>query len=323
MDKYLKTWLDIISKMANDNTYKLAWGRGIIDCITSEKYTSSDNYIEIGFYAISEKILKYYWNQGFFFQLKQGPNRDKPPVIYQIAEEVIQHYKNVSQSTIPIWYDRAEPILSKDQEYYKNIMKKLIKALKQDVCWRFLNINGVAQNVYELNRKEEWIRISHPNKEILKEYGVILTQLLNYKWTQLLEQFNRSPKIASKIRGSQENSIRRKSLSKYKDLLLKQFEDGIPIDFYTGMTIEVDNISIDHVIPWSFIYSDDIWNLVITSKSYNSQKSNSIPHEQDINKLIIRNERLVKLAVDKHMHESISEAIHNKYVQKYYADMQI
>jgi hypothetical protein len=33
-------------------------------------------------------------------------------------------------------------------------------------------------------------------------------------------------KIASKVRGSQENSVRRKSLLKYRDLLLKQFEEA-------------------------------------------------------------------------------------------------
>ena len=35
-----------------------------------------------------------------------------------------------------------------------------------------------------------------------------------------------------------------------------------PIDFYTGDELDMDDISVDHVIPWSFMYSDDIWNLV-------------------------------------------------------------
>lgn len=34
-----------------------------------------------------------------------------------------------------------------------------------------------------------------------------------------------------------------------------------PIDFYTGNELDMDDISVDHVIPWSFMYSDDIWNL--------------------------------------------------------------
>lgn len=31
-----------------------------------------------------------------------------------------------------------------------------------------------------------------------------------------------------------------------------------PIDFYTGDELDMDDISVDHVIPWSFMYSDDI-----------------------------------------------------------------
>ena len=99
--------------------------------------------------------------------------------------------------------------------------------------------------------------------------------MLNYKWTQLLEKFNYSPKIASKVNGISETKLRRNSLKKYKDTLLLEYS-GKAIDFYTGEELNDDDISIDHVIPWSFMYSDDIWNLVIISRSRNSSKSNSI-----------------------------------------------
>ena len=31
MNSYIKQWLEIIENMNNDNTYKLAWGRAIIE----------------------------------------------------------------------------------------------------------------------------------------------------------------------------------------------------------------------------------------------------------------------------------------------------
>ena len=55
--------------------------------------------------------------------------------------------------------------------------------------------------------------------------------------------------------------------------------------FITGERIEDGDLSIDHVIPWSYIYSDDLWNLVFVSKSQNSSKGNRIPSEQMIEKL--------------------------------------
>lgn len=33
MSEYIKMWLDIIENMNNDNTYKLAWGRALLELI--------------------------------------------------------------------------------------------------------------------------------------------------------------------------------------------------------------------------------------------------------------------------------------------------
>lgn len=41
-----------------------------------------------------------------------------------------------------------------------------------------------------------------------------------------------------------------------KNILLENMNK--PIDFYTGEELQPDDISVDHVIPWSFMYSDDI-----------------------------------------------------------------
>ena len=120
-----------------------------------------------------------------------------------------------------------------------------------------------------------------------------MSQFLNYRWAQLLEMYNTVPRISSKVRGLSDNKLRRKSLREYKEILLTMY-DGNPIDFYTGKILEENDISIDHVIPWSFMYSDDIWNLVLTSKSNNSKKSNMIPSVQIINRLKERNNELLK-----------------------------
>ena len=79
-----------------------------------------------------------------------------------------------------------------------------------------------------------------------------------------------------------------------------------------------DDISVDHVIPWSFMYSDDIWNLVLTTKSNNSKKSNIVPSEDVIERLKERNKKLVNLLNDEKLKISMEEAIENNYVDKFY-----
>ncbi len=322
MEKHLRMWLDVITKMANDNTYKLAWGRGIIECAISNNFIETDDDIEISFFQIGEKVLKYYWNQIFFFNLKQGPNLKKPPIIYQITEEIIEKYKSLTKTNIPVWYDQACRILFEDEKYYESVVNRVATALKQDVCWRFLKINGKIVDIYELNKKEKWIRFRKEDSLIIKDYGILLIQLLNYKWAQLLEQFNRVPRITSKVKGSQELKIKRNNLSRYKDILLKEFDKGKIHDFYTGEALNKRDISVDHVLPWSFMYSDDIWNLVITSKRFNSSKSNSIPSKEYIEKLKQRNKNLVYVEMTGKDKSELMYALNNDIISKYYLDLQ-
>ena len=111
-------------------------------------------------------------------------------------------------------------------------------------------------------------------------------------------------------------------MSKYKDELLKQFKDGKVIDFYTGKELSYDDISVDHVIPWSFMFSDDIWNLVLTSKSYNSSKSNSIPTTEIIEKLKERNKELLTVLNGKYK-DDIILAINNAYIDKFFYECRL
>lgn len=156
---------------------------------------------------------------------------------------------------------------------------------------------------------------------IKDDYGIVLSKLLNYKWTQLLEKFNYQPKISLKVSGISDNKIRRNNLAKYKEELLKEY-NGKAIDFYTGKELTTDDISIDHVIPWSFMYSDDIWNLVITSKSKNSQKNNSIPSEKIIKKLKERNNKIKDIVSDSFKMD-IEEAMKNNYLDKFYYECRL
>lgn len=60
---------------------------------------------------------------------------------------------------------------------------------------------------------------------------------------------------------------------------------------------------------------DDIWNLVLTSKSYNSSKSNHIPSDSIIEKLVQRNELLLGLIKDDKYKTELQNAIEQDYVQ--------
>ena len=316
---YINDWLVIIEKMNNDNTYKLAWGRALLECISFDKcYEENGQRVYIKFEDVAECMIKYYWNQMFFFNLKQSPA--KVPVVCQETQKLIDEYKEKTGSNIPKWFDEGIKVL--DAGFYLKTIRKVAKTLHENVSWRFKNVDGKVINIYTIDKIKNLVVLDYSAALELKEYAIILSKLLNYKWAQLLEKFNYAPKITLKVNGISQTKLNRESLTKYKNQLLKEFEDGRIIDFYTGEELTMDNISIDHVIPWSFMYSDDIWNLVVTSKSHNSSKSNTIPSEEIINKLKERNERLISI-VDENYKEDIELSLEANYLEKFYRDCRL
>ena len=167
--------------------------------------------------------------------------------------------------------------------------KKLTRILKDNVSWRFLKVEGKEYPIYKLDRRQSLIEVPHP--ELLKEYSDILLESINFRWSRILENFNSSPRISKKVKSIDQGKIKRGSLTKFKpylDLMGKSC-------FICGEEIKNETPSIDHVIPWSYIYHDDLWNLVYTHKSCNSSKSNRLVEEEDIKKLEFRNIELMKL----------------------------
>ena len=319
MNPYINDWLTIIDGMNNDNTYKLAWGRALVEICYGLEEVKEPTVIT--FDTISAVFLKYYWNQTYFFKLYQGPAHSKP-VIQQITEDMIDAYQKTTNSTLPVWFDDAYKVLSKNTKEYQSYIRKISRTFTQNVSYRFLRVGDQELDLYILDNTNQTVSFKKEQVYLIKEHAFILSQLLNYRWAQLLEKFNTSPRIAMKVKGISEEKIRRNNLTKFKNALLKQFPDGIVRDFYTDEILDPNDISIDHVIPWSFMYSDDIWNLVITSKSKNSSKSNKPITNEYIAKLEQRNILLMEV-VDDGFKYQIKTSKDLKLLERFYFEFKI
>ena len=278
MDKYIQDLCEVIRDGDMENTYKMVWIRSLVETCVLEPSLKT-----IHFDNLSKKIFGYYWNQTIYFDLEQSPNPQKRPEIYQRVVEEIGRYRS-KYGYQPQWFSRVE---SRVNIPVKNISSVLVK----DVCWRFPKVGNITYDLYEFDRKNRIVIPHEPEK--IRDHSHILFDLINYRWTQKLEEFNHSPRISKKVRGTDREDIKRKSLSKFKKYL--DLENPNHICFHTGQIIDPKNLSIDHVIPWSYMFSDDLWNLVYVDKSINSSKSNRIPDEKTIEKLEKRNRELSKL----------------------------
>ena len=172
--------------------------------------------------------------------------------------------------------------------------------------------------IYKYNLKKLEIYIYQP--ETLKKYSEILYPLINYRWTQKLEETDSSPRISKKIRGvDRDKTPKRGNLKIFHKFL--DVDNPKKICFLTNKKI-IGTPSVDHLIPWSYMYSDDLWNLVYVKPQENSSKSNRMPNKNLIRRLEERNKRLLYLLYSKNIKskhvEELKVSLEKDYLNKYW-----
>lgn len=317
---FLAKWLTIIRSCSVDNTYKMSWAKAITEISLTLDYNNLEtDTVEITLYQIAERVISYYWDQTIFFNLVQGSNPVKLPRVVTLVRQFIDLYQEQKGAYQPVKYLRSnvQSVLSKE---YERLVVDVVKALKQDVSYRFLSLNGKdVEGVYEYTKGNDSLFIRRDNMLQLRENHMLVFEAINYRWAQILENFNHSPRICKKVKIIDEQSVKRKPLKSFMKYL--EFENPDHTCFICNQVID-GTPALDHVIPWSYLYSDDLWNLVYTHSSCNSSKSNVIPSESTIDKLEQRNVRLLELLQsqgikDKEVAE-VELAIEKDFVKKFW-----
>ena len=308
VNPYIKDFLHLIRHGSNSNSYKLVWAKAIVEIATEHP---TEQVITLN--EIAKKVFKYYWNQTIYFDLIQGNNPNFRPEFVTEVRNTINEYFQQHNTRQPIHFEKVESVVELN-------LKKLVRILKTDVSWRFLKVKKEIIPVYQYQKGDDQLIVPYP--ELLANYSDILHEAINFKWTQILETFNSVPRIAKKVRIVDFPDIKRKSLTPFKKFL--SAENPEHKCFVCNKPISDKQLSIDHVIPWSFLFSDDLWNLVYLHRGCNSSKSNIIPNEQEIIKLEARNKRLFGiLGADgimgtKKVFKELEIAINRDYVRKFW-----
>ena len=321
MNDYIKAWNDIIMNGSFDNTYKMSWAKALVE-LSSSANIYDDAEITFTFEQIADCYFKYYWNQTIYFDLKQGSNLSKLPEVLRNVKALIKMYFEAKNSFLPDRIEKIDFALYGLEEEREIVRKKIISTLKKDVCYRFKIVGDNAYDIYTLDKKQGTITFKASQVKTLRAYTDLLLQVINYRWTQMLESFNHSPRISMKVRAIDEGKIRRNSLKIFHKYLNLEVYEGKSVCFYCGQPLGND-VSVDHVIPWSFMFSDDLWNLVYCHQGENSSKSNCRPSEDIISRLELRNLNLLarfeesSLRRDK-KYDELKLAIERDYVRKFW-----
>lgn len=274
----------ILTKGKKDNTYKFALARflieyahGLDESYVRSKVEKNDNET-IEFSTIAKDFLKYYWHQICKYKIRQNYNMEKLPLIVQIVQNIF------GKEYIP------ESFQSMDKSKIALAERQITRKCFSEVIPRFQNIvEGIHVTIkkvfYEYNKNS--LEVKPEALLFFREHFSLLYKAVILEWAKFLERINHSlPRLISKIEGEEHF---RGSLATYKIILRRYFDRC----FYCNIMLpsEKQLIHVDHFIPWSYIFEDEMWNLVLSCRSCNLKKHSSLPASDFVKLLVSRNGR--------------------------------
>ena len=124
------------------------------------------------------------------------------------------------------------------------------------------------QNSTSITIHPEWALYIQNNYRIIRGW-------VAWGWLQYMQKNNpNTPALANKLFPPREReSLQNQTL--YWETVIKEYSNLSCI--YSGQRLTLDDISLDHYLPWSFVAHNQLWNLVPIPKRVNSSKSDRIP----------------------------------------------
>ncbi|ABK78487.1 HNH endonuclease [Cenarchaeum symbiosum A] len=276
-----RIFLRILTRGPKDNTYKFALARAMLDhCNKHYSYGSDPEMASrIPYEQLAESFLKYYWHQECLFRIKQDFHIEKMPRAVRIVRDIFEHDPAAS-------FGRADAGCKKKAQ--ADILKRVFGHADKKTSFvvpRFQKIGGMEPRESHIfyrysDDDQELVLYPHTYEFFAKNYGVLFRAVL-LEWARFLERINTLPRLVAKIESAM---VRRGSLTKY----VKIFRDCSHC-FYCETELEKGGIHVDHFIPWSYIFDDSVWNLVLSCPGCNISKRDSLAPRRFVGDLIVRN----------------------------------
>ncbi len=287
----IKSFLSILDRGSKANTYKFALARAILEHCKGgyrgagrEKEGERQSVLRIPYGYLAAKFLKYYWHQEYVLHMRQ--NYDAKHVPHAITK-----LRDVFGESTPADYSLLD---KKDRERARKLILKNVfgntRSKTSIVVPRFQKIpvgNRTAEvrSFYDYDDDEQAIMLRPEAFEFFQKYNALLSKAVLVGWTKFLEPINPTlPRLLTKI---EKMSAKKRALTKYHNML-SPFTDCC---FYCRDRLEPGYVQVDHLIPWTYIYDNNAWNLVLACQPCNCKKSNSLPEDEFLDGLMERNRR--------------------------------
>ena len=226
-------------------------------------------FVDLNFIAV--RFAKYYWDMEYSFKLRQSQHgqdanilkiirntqatEKKPPTTRALAGSAMSEF-------------RAEVIR-------KSMKREVLVHLKTDMPRLYKK-----ESASEISFSAGLVPYINHNKTLLKNG-------LNYTIARYLEKLNQgTPSIAKKVGHNPDCLVKPKLCPSAVRAMCRWQSSRC---FYCGGGFEKHHV--DHVIPFNFVFSTELYNCVLSCPRCNCQKSDTLPAKDQFDQVVARNRK--------------------------------
>ena len=260
---------------SHTTTYKYCFFKSILDNVFSFEQDFS-----IGFRVLSDTFATIYWNSIAIHSIpaQKGFHKGKLSSVETLVFDYLK--KCPHMAGIPL-----DSVASKDREAFQKDVEKVFS--KYVIGAFYEDTEGM---IYGFSKKTKKLWLNKTSYDFLTQNKELLDQVNYYRWLKEVEKMlKEAGQHRENLSTILEEITKRNDLTPYKEKLMLLAENREC--FYCGKKLS-KNPHLDHVIPWSFLKTDSLWNFVFACPHCNESKSNKIPTEEFLTRLIERNNEL-------------------------------
>jgi len=277
---YMNSVAQILGRGQFTNSYKFALLRSL--AAFGLKPGNGEFVVEIDWLA--EKFVELFWPLTLRFNIRQATVPDKDPVVMRYIRDEVAALSLSPETPL-------RDYRKKQSDRYVKLISKVKKNAFGDVIPRFHTVGRGKVTPALYKETNQGIHISAKARAFLQHNHKAIDLIAVGSWVKFTEKFTSAPRLYEKIQGS---AIKRSNLDHYKDFF--QSVLGENECFYCGGTV-LPQPHAEHVVPWSFVAENKVWNLVLSCKDCNFEKSSRTPTNRFVTKLVRRNEEILAMDI--------------------------
>lgn len=245
-------------------SYKPALLAAIVRCIKSGK--AVDDRIDLE--SLGAEYLSMYWSQVVIYRLRHSPRDRNPPIIVREIQRVAASCK--ARLLADLAPDDRLPLI-----------RRITSVLPINVLAAFhVSKPERMPPLFEWAKGDKDILVSARAQEFIRTNSTALSLIANYFLARFLSKLNTAPHIVEK---TERLVPKRAPLNRFSQHFRSLGERHC---FYCGADLDAQMAVVDHFIPWTFVFEDRFWNLVLACVKCNSSKSDHLPTDEMLEQLL-------------------------------------